>query len=318
MLAGCGSYTGFGLPPPDPGGPRAPLAQRSLTGDPVLARGAPGEWDSVDALNPSVVRFRGSRWNFYSGFDGSTWRTGAAVEQDGRWRKLGAVLSPEGWEGAYIAANGSAVAADGEILYWYQAGDPPRIALARSRDGTSWTRLPRPVMETGPYGSFDQRAVADPYVIRAGERYYMFYLGQDRARRQRLGVARSSDGVRWEKLRSNPLLELGAPGSFDELGLGEPAVWTSGGQWWMLYTGRDRLERRRIGLARSSDGVRWSKDAQFPPFDGGEAWNRMVVCDPHVELESGGPLRMWYGGGDLARPAQGLNGQIGLAVFGGR
>jgi len=26
-------------------------------------------------------------------------------------------------------------------------------------------------------------------------------------------------------------------------------VWTSGGQWWMLYTGRDKQEQRRMGLA---------------------------------------------------------------------
>ncbi len=51
-------------------------------------------------------------------------------------------------------------------------------------------------------GSWDERGVADPYVIRAGGAYYMFYLGQDRARRQRLGVAMSDDGVTWYKLRS--------------------------------------------------------------------------------------------------------------------
>ena len=44
----------------------------------------------------------------------------------------------------------------------------------------------------------------------------MFYLGEDRAGRQRLGVARSLDGEHWQKLRSNPILEAGKYGSFDE------------------------------------------------------------------------------------------------------
>ena len=153
------------------------------------------------------------------------------------------MLSPQGWEGSYIAANGSALVVGDEILYWYEAGDPFRIALARSRDGKNWTRHGDAVVPLGPRGSFDERAVADPYVIRAGGNFYMFYLGQDRARRQSLGIARSSDGVTWEKLRSNPILEPGAPGAFDENGVGEPAVWTSGGQWWMLYTGRDKGEQ---------------------------------------------------------------------------
>ncbi len=87
----------------------------------------------------------------------------------------------------------------------------------------------------------------------------MFYLGMDRARRQRLGVAMSGDGVSWYKLRSNPILELGDYGAFDENGLGEPAVWAARGYYWMLYTGRDRNEVRRLGLARSRDGVRWEK-----------------------------------------------------------
>jgi predicted GH43/DUF377 family glycosyl hydrolase len=314
-LCGCGRYADFTLPAPDASGPKPPFVSQPLRGAPVLGRGAAGEWDSSDVLNPSAVRFHGALWNFYSGFDGRTWRTGAAIEESGTWRKLGMVLSPEGWEGNYIAANGSALAIGDEILYWYEAGEPKRIALARSRDGRSWSKLGRAVVETGPNGSFDERAVADPYVIRAGDRYFMFYLGQDRARRQRLGVARSSDGIAWEKLRSNPVLDLGGPGSFDEVGLGEPAVWTSGGTWWMLYTGRDRLERRRIGLARSSDGARWERVPNFPPIAGGERWNREVVCDPHVETAPEGTLRLWYGGGDMPRPDEGLNGAIGFAVL---
>ncbi len=58
------------------------------------------------------------------------------------------------------------------------------------------------MLPVGPYGSWDERGVADPYVIRAGRGYYMFYLGMDRARRQRLGVAESRDGVSWYKLRT--------------------------------------------------------------------------------------------------------------------
>jgi predicted GH43/DUF377 family glycosyl hydrolase len=314
-LCACGRYADFTLPAPEGGGPGA-YASRPLSGPPILTRGAPNEWDSVDVLNPSLVEFRGARWTFYSGFDGRTWRTGVAVNAFGALRKQGVVISPEAWEGK-IAANGSALVVGDEILYWYQAGDPPRIALARSKDGRAFTKLPDPVVPLGPVGSFDERGVADPYVIRAGAAFYMFYLGQDRAipTRQRPGVARSADGIRWVKLRSNPVLELGEAGAFDEMGLGEPAVWTSGGSWWMLYTGRDRAERRRIGLARSSDGVRWERDLHFAPLSGAESWNSQVVCDPHVELLPDGHLRLWYGGGDKPRPAENLDGQIGVAVF---
>jgi predicted GH43/DUF377 family glycosyl hydrolase len=262
-----------------------------------------------------VVRASGQYFNFYSGFDGRTWHTGLAVSQDGvAWTKRGRVLSPgpAAWEGGYIAANGAAAFVNGEFLYWYQAGPrgTPRLGLARSRDGVSWTKAPAPVLGYGPRGSWDERGLGDPYVIRAGDYLYMYYLGEDRARRQRLGLARSRDGEHWEKLRSNPVLELGGPGAFDEVGLGEPAVWTQSGFYYMLYTGRDRREHRRLGLARSRDGSAWEKLPAV--FEGAETWNRAVLCDATVEA-GGSEVRVWFGGGDRASPDENLNGQIGYA-----
>lgn len=300
---GCGSYADFRLPAPESSGPAGPFVWEARP-DPVIPRGA-----ARDVLNPSVVRFRGAYWNLYSEFDGAAWHTAAATSPDGEtWQLLGRVLSPRAAEGAYIAANGSALELDGELYYWFETGYPLRIALARSRDGRHWERTP-PVLSTGPYGSFDEIAVADPYVIRAAGAFFMFYLGQDRAARQRLGLARSHDGVRWEKLRANPILE-GRDGAFDEE-LGEPAVWSSGGWWWMLYTGRARDERRRLGLARSRDGLAWERVESFV-LSGAHPWNSQVLCDPAVELLPEGTVRVWFGGGDLARPDENLNGQIGL------
>ncbi len=312
--SGCGKYARFELP--SPGAGSAPAAFRwDPQAAPVLKLGPAGEWDSVDVLNPSVVRHGGILYNLYSGFDGKTWRTGLAASSDGQtWTKVGRVLSPgpAAWEGAAIAANGSAFVYGDEFLYWYQAGTPPSIGLARSRDAIRWTKAPDPVLRPGPRGSWDERGVADPYVIKVEGRFYMYYLGQDRARRQRLGVARSADGERWQKMISNPVLELGDAGAFDENGLGEPAVWAAYGRYWMLYTGRDRAENRRIGQAWSRNGIRWSRLPADSVFAGSQAWDAKVVCDPSVLLD-GDRTWVWFGGGDVAAPAQNLHGQIGLA-----
>lgn len=316
-LAGCGEYGDFTLPPLQPEGP-APRWSWSLVEEPVLERGAPGEWDAVDALNPSVVERDGIFYNLYSGYDGQTWHTGLAVSRDGiHWEKQGKVLSPDPatWEGDYIAANGHVSIVGGEFYYWYQAGDPPRIGLARSRDARRWEKLPEPVLPLGPRGAWDERGVADPYVLEAGGRLYMYYLGQDRARRQRIGVAMSEDGIRWRKLRSNPILELGPVGAFDEVGLGEPAVWSFGGRYWMLYTARDRNEHRRLGLATSLDGVHWKRVSRQAVLEGDRPWNAKVVCDPTVLPAGDGTFHMWFGGGDQPRPAENLNGRIGYAIL---
>lgn len=313
VLTGCGRYAEFTLPELQPR-PGAVTWEWTRHPDPVLSRG--DAWDRVDALNPSVERIGGRLVNLYSGYDGNAWHTGLAESTDGlTWRRRGRVLSPDAdtWEGDYIAANGTLLVTDGKWLYWYQAARVPRIGLATSTDGSTWKKHGPPVLETGPRGSWDERGVADPYVIRIGSTFYMYYLGQDRARRQRLGLARSLDGIHWQKLRSNPVLELGDIGAFDETGLGEPAVWQEQGSYWMLYTARDPRENRRLGLARSQDGVRWRRVTRVAVFSGAEPWESKVVCDPSVLPAAGDGVHVWYGGGDRAEPAENLNGAIGYA-----
>jgi predicted GH43/DUF377 family glycosyl hydrolase len=309
-VASCGRYRDFTLPAPD--GKPQPQITWQWRGEPAPVL-SPGEtWESSDVLNPSVFSIHGRLLNLYSGFDGKTWRTGLAISSDGAgWEKAGQVLSPDpsGWEGDYIAANGSALVDGKEISYYYQAGSPPRIGLAKSLDGRVWKKNGLPVLETGPYASWDERGLGDPYVIRFGQHLFLFYTGIDRAHRQRLGMAESVDGITWYKLRANPVMELGDYGSFDERGLGEPAVWASHGYYWMLYTGRDRNENRRMGLARSRDGVRWEK--QPPVISGDQAWDSKVVCDPSV-ISTGKTVRVWFGGGDVARPDERIHGRIGV------
>jgi predicted GH43/DUF377 family glycosyl hydrolase len=309
-LIGCANYRDFTLPE-QPGGPSVAWRWHARA-EPVLTRGAAGDWDSVDVLNPSVVYQHGAYYNFFSGYDGRAWHTGLAVSADGSaWRVEARVLSPDPhtWEGRTIAANGAAIAGENSILYYYQAGQPPQIGLARFRNGREYSRNPEPVLPLGPYGSWDERGVADPYVIRAGNNYYLFYTGMDRARRQRIGVAESADGETWYKLRSNPMLELGGYGAFDSNGLGEPAVWASLGYYWMLYTGRDSGEMRRLGLARSRDGVHWEKQPMV--IAGEQAWDSKVLCDPTV-IANNDRITVWFGGGDVARPDQNIHGQIGV------
>jgi predicted GH43/DUF377 family glycosyl hydrolase len=293
-----GHYASFTLPEPSSPAENIRWSWHAEP-HPVLRRGSMPPWDSIDALNPSVISWRSTFLNVYSGFDGRTWHTLTSPPIS----KLSP--NPRTWEGDYIAANGSALVYADAIFYWYQAGGrQPRIGFARD-----WHKRPEPVLETGPRGAWDERGVADPYVIRHGEWFYMFYLGQDRARRQRLGIARSQDGIEWEKLRANPILDIGADRMFDENGLGEPAVWQSHGSWWMLYTGRDRHENRRMGIARSRDGVLWERVPGLV-IGGDQPWNAKVVCDPHV-MVNGDVVRVWFGGGNVARPDERINGQIG-------
>ncbi len=313
LLSGCGSYARFTLPPL-PGGAEDSSFLLEAEPRPVIEHGP----DS-DVLNPSVVRGPAGLLNFYSAFDGASWRTVLARSEDGiHWQSGETILkpNPQTWEAGYIAANGSAFFDGSQFWQWYEAGPRSalRIGLARSADGRSWTREPVPVLDRGPYMSFDERDVADPYVIREGGMFYMYYLGQDRAvpPRQRIGVARSRDGIHWTKFTGNPVLAPGNPGTFDEAYLGEPAVFRFQGFYWMLYTGTDFTGQRRLGLARSIDGISWRKLPAV--FSGGSDWDSKVMCDATVLVE-GEQVRVWFGGGDVVSPDERLHGQIGYGLL---
>ncbi|SPF34100.1 hypothetical protein SBA4_1430018 [Candidatus Sulfopaludibacter sp. SbA4] len=196
LLTHCGRYADFTLPSL-PGGDPTLTFQFDPHPQPVLTRGE--GWESHDVLNPSVVRRGSALLNLYSAYDGRTWHTGLATSSDGlRWDKHGPVLSPDPqtWEASYIAANGSALPCGDHLCYWYVSGpeERPRLGLARSPDGRALRKEPRPVLDPGPYRSWDEYGVADPYAIRIEPYFYLYYLGQDRSRRQRLGLAPAANG----------------------------------------------------------------------------------------------------------------------------
>lgn len=307
-LASCGRYADFTLPPL-PGPAPVPLTI-ALQPNPVLSP-SPSQWDSSEVLNPSVVFHDHQYWNFYSGYDGAVWHTGVATSPDGvTWTPRARILSPDpaAWDRGYIAANGSALWRNGEFLCWYEAGShegEKRVGLARSTDGIHFKKEPNPVLDVGPYRSFDERAVADPDVIEVGDWLFMYYLGQDRARRQRIGLARSRDGLAWEKLRASPVIEM-------EENVGEPAVFIWKGRYRMLLTRTLANQQRDLIALWSNDGVAWTREPTN--WAGNQPWNSKVLCDPTVFIEEN-QVRFWFGGGDIPRPDEGQHGQIGTGTI---
>jgi predicted GH43/DUF377 family glycosyl hydrolase len=325
-LVGCEKHarqpsTNFALEPSSTIPQTAPLNIEDARSAPIMAHGAPGSWDSSDVLNPSVISFQGKLYNYFSGYDGKTWKTGIATSTDGKaWTLLAnnPVLAPGGaWDTQYIAANGSAIVWQGRVYYFYQGRDAngvTEIGLATSSNGSTLTKENNPVFTVGTPGTWDSKAVGDPYVIEHDGKLIMYYLGMNELFVQRLGVAESDDGLHWSRFTENPILDVGAKGSFDENGLGEPSVIYNPPYFYMLYTGRAHDEVRDIGWAISGDGVHWKKMSLQGLFGSNTRsnWNNKVICDTTLLRNEDGSISVWFGGGDEAQPAQGLHGQIGL------
>jgi predicted GH43/DUF377 family glycosyl hydrolase len=172
---------------------------------------------------------------------------------------------------------------------------PECIGMAISRDGLHWEMANdgQPVFEPGPPGSFDAKSVSHPFVLRVGDEYWMWYGAIDGrfardigfpavggVRVERIGLAKSKDGIHWNRL-PRPVLDNGPAGSMDSIQATGMHVIRKNNEFWMWYGPYDG--RHGIALATSSDGVRWTRhnngrpieglvgDAQFAPsvyFDG--------------------------------------------------
>lgn len=282
-----------------------------------------GAWDSTDVLNPSVILKDGIYYNYYSGWDKTTWRTGLASSIDGiNWEKYSENpildIREDRWDNDYIAANGSAVLFQNRIYYFYQGvskgTEEAKIGLAISEDGKDFEeRTEEAIFVAGADGTWDCAGVADPYVIEINGTLYLYYLGQDKFGIQRLGVAKSIDGKEWIKYANNPIMDIGVKGAFDEKGLGEPSVIYQAPYFYMFYTGRDRNEQRNIGVAVSLDGVNWKKLNYNGIIEQkGNSWNSKVICDTTLLEAEGEEIIVWYGGGNIASPDENLNGRIGM------
>lgn len=248
-------------------------------------------------FDPATARFRmyyaGSGAAQFSDSAWDQWMTGLATSRDGRrftfpddyepvlrpWRFATGEVTGSARRARFDAmgAFGACVVRDGpRHLMWYtgwngdDAPDGPgraqrvhyRIGFTTSPDGTRWTPQQGDagsgaVLGLGPEGSPDAVAAGQPFVIREGGAYRMWYEAFD-GRDWRIATARSADGRAWT--REGVVLEPGAPGALDERGARNPVVLKRRGRWELWYQGRSSgAPAFHVLRAASDDGRRWTK-----------------------------------------------------------
>ena len=138
----------------------------------------------------------------------------------------------------------------------------------------NWKRDPRnPILPPGP-AEFDATACMNPFVIRQGEEYFLFYAGGNAQGGRHICLATTPVNNVGDWTRYGPLLELGGPGSFDASWCVLPCVHRFGDKWHLYYTGRNPelgpgLQCfTGIGLATSTDLKNWTKFSAEPVLRG--------------------------------------------------
>ncbi len=233
--------------------------------NPVLEPGTTGEWDANNVDYACVLKINGTYKMWYKGEDDQSSRIGYATSSDGiHWEKYNGnpVLdlgNAGSWDDHEVLHP--AVVYDGNIYHmWYNGygQDLQRTGYATSPDGITWTKYSgNPVMTIGNPGLWDDYMLALMSVIYKDNEFKMWYTAGDGTDEDvkyfRIGYATSPNGINWTKYENNPVLDLGAEGSWDNLNVAVSAVIfdTTQNIYKLWYGGMDSIYFR-VGYATSS------------------------------------------------------------------
>lgn len=233
------------------------------------------------------------------------------------WKPPGIVLGPRpetGWEDDINRPI--VVRREGGYHMWYtgQAKGRSAIGYATSADGIVWVRQSeKPVLVSE--ARWEGVAVMCPHVMwDAAERVWkMWYSAGDQYEPNAIGYATSTDGLRWQKYASNPVLAPDPRYDWEKnrVTAAQVVIWQ--GWYYAFYIGFRDIDHAQIGLARSTDGITgWVRHAGNPivrPTPGG--WDADACYKPFAVYSNGG-WKLWYNGRHIHLE------QIGLVTRSGR
>jgi hypothetical protein len=247
------------------------------------------EWDGI-YTDPGAVFYHDGQFHmFRNGFNGwpAPVQIGYLTSNDGiTWEEAteDPVLTTNEvpYAGVAALASSALVEDDGTwVLYFYtwetRSGANARAAIGRATASDPlgpWTPDPEPVLLPGSAGDWDEHHVSTPRVVRADDRYYMYYSGYDGrgVRTSMIGLAMSEDGITWTKYddpattdvpfaESDPVL---LPEGQTPL-VHQPNVQITPDGWVMVYrSSTSGSSGMSLWYALSEDGIHWEPAAEEP------------------------------------------------------
>ena len=303
------------------------LAMAALTGSVLAAEETSGGWRKYEnnpvlggslgtCFDVSVLKVDNEYWMYFS------WRpkkSVALVKSKGgiHWDNPRVVLGPNpetNWE---EQVNRPIVVKRNDGYHMWYTGQSRRrswVGYATSADGRSWKRMSKkPVLS--PDVPWEKVAVMCPHVIWDQRRqvFRMWYSGGEQYEPDAIGYATSKDGLRWEKLSSNPIFRADPEKTWEQNKVTACQIVRHGDWHLMFYIGFEHKHLARIGIARSRDGITdWERHPTNPIISPGkETWDGESCYKPFAIYEREQERWMlWYNGRRRGE-------HIGLAVHDG-
>lgn len=112
-----------------------------------------------------------------------------------------------------------------------------------------------------PEYPWEGKCIEAPSVLQKGEWMYLFYGGAYNNDPQQIGLARSKDGIRWEKMSNKPFLPNGDKGSWNSCESGHPHLFQApDGKTYLFYQGNDDFGKSWF---LSKERVYWKNDEPY-------------------------------------------------------
>ncbi len=294
-------------------------------GHAVLTNGS--TYDAYRLSDPCVIQMRHRLFHmYYYGYGTSGYSDSICIAQSttpwGKWNKDGPVLV-EGTSGTWddTSVGDPCAMLVGEIIHLYYTGyggggTKEGIGLARGNTYSSLAREPGPVLTNGSHPrDWDYAGVSEPWVLRVGDTFHMWYSGYTSSFDKYIGHATSTDGTNWTKDPANPVIGPGFyQGYLETIWIAQPVVLYEDGEFTMyLSAGTTINTHQRIVTFSSTDGTSWTLDPHMPVLVESEygAWDPNGVF-PGSVLVINGMRHLYYMGFYL-----GSEHRIGHAVLGG-
>ena len=126
-----------------------------------------------------------------------------------------------------------------DTAYKVQMQGVATTALNSSFSKTEWTQVVDSAI-LKPVLPWERACIEAATCLVNGTWLYMFYAGGYNNEPQQIGVARSKDGIRWERLSNQPFLPNGSKGSWNESESGHPDIFRDkNGKLHLFYQGNN-------------------------------------------------------------------------------
>ncbi|MCC5928669.1 MAG: family 43 glycosylhydrolase [Cyclobacteriaceae bacterium] len=211
-----------------------------------------GDYEKKGLCAPAALVIEGKVHLFYQTYgNGRNDAICHAVSLDGisfKRNETNPIFKPTGDWNCGRAIDAEVVRFKDKYLLYFATRDPDYViqmqGVAAAPLNTSFNRedwkqvVDYPIMI--PEFDWEKKCVEGASVIQRGDELFMFYAGAYNNEPQQVGVAKSMDGILWEKLSEKPFLSNGKPGDWNTSESGHPHIFKdSDGKTYLFFQGNN-------------------------------------------------------------------------------